>query len=112
MPTYKVEEVDETPIGLQLIFYAIIFTILLPIGIIYLIYKIIKYFYNKKKEREYAEICAQEQLIKQQKQEEKERRQLQAEASDRLLKLKALYDNGIISKSEYETRRQEEIRYL
>lgn len=112
MATYRVEEVDETPIVLHIILYALLFTILLPIGIGYLIYKIIKYFIDRKKRKQYEEALEDARFEENLRIQEKERRELQNEAADRLLKLKALYDNGIISDEEYASRRERELHNL
>ena len=81
------------------------FTILLPVGVIYAIYKIIMYFVNRKKEKEIAEENAARQAAL-------ERKSLQADASRTLMELKTLYDRGIITKDEYLARRSREIEYL
>lgn len=105
MPTYRIEEESDTSAGLQLIFYVLMFTILLPVGIIYVIYKIVMYFVNHKKEKVMQEENAR-------RQEELERKRLQADASRALMDLKTLYDRGIITNEEYQARRSREIEHL
>lgn len=104
MPTFRIEEVEDTSPALTIIAVFAAIAILLyiavyvgiPALIIYIIYRIIKRRKRKKQEiieRQEQEICN----IKRQKEE------AQQYATKRLMELNELYERGIISKEKYKS---------
>lgn len=53
MGSYRVHVEEDESSGFEFIVYIALFTLLLPIGVIYLLYKLIKWIYEKKKDYDY-----------------------------------------------------------
>ena len=53
MTRYKVSVDEDDSSGVEIIIYILLFSILLPIGLIYLLYIFIKWIYEKKQENDY-----------------------------------------------------------
>lgn len=103
MTTYRVTEEDDEPgIGFQIIFYAIMFTILLPIGVIYLIVKMIIWLVRRHKNKKLARELAARHDEEVRAEEENRRRAMHAETTERMLRLRTLYDKGLLSPAEFE----------
>lgn len=83
MGTYKVHVEEDDSSGIEIIVYLVLFTLLLPIGIIYLLYKLIKWIYETKKDYDYNHSEDFEQAVQD------------------LFLLDSSYKDGLINKAEY-----------
>lgn len=95
MATYRIEEEEEPSLGFQIILYAIMFTILIPIGVIYLIVKLIIWLVKRHKQKKMEEEVARVELAN-------SRQAVHSETVNRMLDLKRLHDNGLLTKEEYQ----------
>lgn len=103
MATYRIEEIEEGSWALSLIAGAVVLALCIwvaiyvgiPLLIIYITYRLIKRHKRKKKEKiEEEEAKLRESIVK--------RKEEQDYATNRLLELRTLYREGILSKEEYD----------
>lgn len=94
MSTYRVSVDEDNGSGLEIIIYIALFTILLPIGVVYLLYKLIKWIYAKRQENKYSHSEDFERAIQD---------------------LTSLYDSyreGLINNSEYEDKKPQIVKRI
>lgn len=94
MSTYKVTVNEDESSGLEILVYIALFTILLPIGVIYLLYKLIKWICEAKQEHDYKHSEDFEQAVQD------------------LLSLDCSYKDGLINETEYSEKKPKIVKRI